>query len=234
MTTFGTILFFVFMLLLIIGLVKPSVFTNKKTGQALSRKQIAGIFGALAIVSLFIVGVFVPEDTMLEDSNSKSDIQNDYNYGAFKGKPNDAVAWFEIDGDKYIPIEGKSFGGVVSEGFTMAEKPAVSIETTSYKDGDAEANISLTLRKSGIKEKGIFESINSFADYNNKILALEVTFRGDRFTHNLYDTFNDTSAKVIITKIVDKNIYAEYSGKLYNNMEDKKSINVKGRIKFKL
>ncbi len=181
----------------------------------------------MAVFTVFLVCLVV--------GCGKSNIDKEYNFVTFNGKPNSTVAWFSIGDDNFIPVEGKTGGSLLKEGYKMADKPAIAFSAEAINAKNEEpAMIEMTFNKAPFKEGAVLRSIKSFKEHKNKTLDGSVIYKNEKYNCSMYDTFDDTFLEVKINSIKDSVAEFSFSGKLYNNKTDKKSIKVTGKGKLKL
>lgn len=174
--------------------------------------------------------------TVISGCSEKAKSQNqDFNFVSYDGKENTVVVWFNIDDENYIPADSKTFGAAITDNFTMADKPAISVIAEAKEEGgDKKASISMTFNKSAFKEGAVLKSIKSFSEYKKIVIDGEVTYNDESYNCSMYDTFNDTYLEAKIISITAGVATVEYQGKLYNNTTDKKSIFINGKTKIKI
>ena len=135
----------------------------------------------------------------------------------------------------FKPVANKTYSSItgIDKPFTLAEKPAISILTSSFDDDGEEVAVNITLRKESIAPDVIFRAQKVF-DPENKVISANIVYEDKRYNHDLYDDYQDIFFELIITKIENGIVYCNYSGKLYVSLSDRSSITVNGKLMFKL
>lgn len=220
------------------GLISPKIFFWNKEPDKKSVVKQGGIVLGVTFLLMVIVSVIEGPSGNMEPTVvvTTDEFQADYDFGVSEdGKPNSAIAWFEVNGEKFYPVDKKSDGETILQGYTMANRPAISFMVNSYTiDGSERAFLEMTFRKDGFKAGKTFESIKSFDKYQNTVLNMSLNYKNKMYQHSLYDEFKDIYAKASITKIEKDIAYGNFEGKLYDTRADRNSVLIKGNFKLKL